>query len=519
MPIFQQGSLNASALVLPNLYVQIVPPQNLIINGVPTNIIGCVGSASWGPVNQPVIVATSTDYVISFGQIIARKHDLGTQVYTAVQQGASSFVCVRVTDGTDTAASYAVGSAGGVYAILLSAMYSGSTGNGVTISLSASSQLGAWRLTVSLPGVVPEVFDGILGATPQSIWQNLVAAVNSGNGPLRGPSQIIVASLGSAISSGPITFGPQFLLGGSDGAAMLTTGNILGQDIQPRSGMYALRNKGCSLGVLADLDDPTSWSAQTALGVSEGIYMILTGPSGDTISNATNVVQQAGIDSCWTKLMFGDWIYWNDPTNQLLRLVSPQGFVAGRLSNLSPEQSGLNKPIYSVVGTQKSGTPGSGQNATYSDAELTQLIESGIDGISNPQPGGSFWGMRSGHNTSTNPTIWSDSYSRMTNYVSATLSAGMGQYVGQVINRNLFQNIRATLLSFLQNLLSQGVLGSLNGSLPYSVICDSSNNPISQTSLGYVRSDVQIHYQGINEKFVVNIEGGQSVVVNQQISP
>ena len=39
-----------------------------------------------------------------FGQIIPRKYDMGTQVATAVEQGAKNFRCVRVTDGTDTAA-------------------------------------------------------------------------------------------------------------------------------------------------------------------------------------------------------------------------------------------------------------------------------------------------------------------------------------------------------------------------------------------------------------------------------
>jgi len=29
--------------------------------------------------------------------------------------------------------------------------------------------------------------------------------------------------------------------------------------------------------------------------------------------------------------------------------------VAGRLANLSPGQSSLNKPLYGVIGTQKSG--------------------------------------------------------------------------------------------------------------------------------------------------------------------
>ena len=100
MPIVQQGSINTTALVVPDLYVQIVPPQNLVLNGVPTNVVGVVGTASWGPVGHPVIVATMADYAQSFGPIMARKYDMGTQVATAVQQGAQNFRCIRVTDNT-----------------------------------------------------------------------------------------------------------------------------------------------------------------------------------------------------------------------------------------------------------------------------------------------------------------------------------------------------------------------------------------------------------------------------------
>jgi hypothetical protein len=95
----------------------------------------------------------------------------------------------------------------------------------------------------------------------------------------------------------------------------------------------------------------------------------------------------------------------------------------------------------------------------------------------------------------------------------------MGQFVGQVINSGLFQRIRATQLSFLQALLSQGILGSTNGQVPFSVICDTSNNPVSRTSLGYVQSDAQVQFQGINEKFIVNVEGGQTVAVQRQVLP
>jgi phage tail sheath protein FI len=519
MPIYQQGSLNTTALVVPDLYVQIVAPQNLVLNGVPTNIIGVVGTASWGPVNQPVVVGTMADYAAAFGPVIVRSYDMGTAVATAVQQGASNFRCVRVTDGSDSAASTTIGAANGNFALLLSGLYTGSLGNSITFTLKPASTAGQWQAVISMPGLLPEVFTNIKAPSSAAFWQNLANAINLGNGPLRGPSQLVVASLGTAIGQAPAALGPQALAGGSDGATSVTSAAMIGQDTLPRTGMYALRAQNCGIGVLADVSDSTTWTTQAAIGVSEGIYMILTGPAGQAIADAVTLMQGTGLDSYAAKLMFGDWVFWTDQSNGLTRLVSPQGFVAGRLGNLSPEQSSLNKPLYSVVGTQRSGVPGSGQTSTYSDAELQMLFESGIDVIANPQPGGAFWGVRCGHNTSSNPATNGDNYTRLTNYIAATLSAGMGQFVGQVINAQLFQQIRSTQLSFLQALLAQGILGSLDGSTPYSVICDASNNPQSRTILGFVQSDAQIQFQGINEKFIVNVEGGQTVVVQRQVLP
>jgi hypothetical protein len=515
MPIVQQGSINTTALVVPDLYVQIVPPQNLVLNGVPTNVIGAVGAASWGPVNQPVIVGTMADYARNFGPVIARKYDLGTQIATAVQQGAQNFRCVRVTDGTDSAASaLAPGTT-----VAFTALYSGSLGNQVALALSPGSRAGAWRLTVALPGIAPEVFDNVAGSGA-AFWIALSSAVNQGQGAQRGPSQFVTLNPGGATVA-PAPFA--VLLGsgnaGTDGATGVTTSTLVGIDITPRRGMYALRGQGCSIALLADADDSTQWTLQAGFGLQEGIYMILTGVAGDTITNAIAVKQAAGLDSYAAKLMFGDWLWWSDQVNNIVRLVSPQGFAAGRLANLSPEQSSLNKNLYGVIGSQKTGTPGSGQNTSYASAELAALLGAGIDVITNPQPAGSFWGVRGGHNSSTNGATNGDNYTRLTNYIAATLAAGMGLYVGQVINSGLFRRIRATQLSFLQAMLSQGLLGSNDGSLPFSVVCDISNNPSARTGLGYVQSDAQIQYQAINEKFIVNMEGGQTVQVSRQTLP
>ena len=515
--ITQAGALNTAALVVPDLYVQIASPQNLSLNGAPSNLLGVVGSASWGPVNQPVVFGTMADYGAAFGPLMPRKYDMGTQVACAVQQGAGSMVGVRVTDGSDMAANYALfyDAASGSYPVLLTAIYTGVQGNKVGLVLSAGSKTGTWRLMLSMPGELAEVYDNIdaSGGGP-AFWTNLVQAVNSGSGPTRGPSALCVASIGGGTSATPQAISNQALIGGTDGVVSLAGSSLVGSDGLVRGGMYSLRGQKCAVVVLADCDDATQWTQMNGFALSEGAYMITCGPSGDMIASAVQTKQSAGIDSYAMKIMFGDWLYWYDDANALTRLVSPLGFVGGCLSNLSPQQSSLNKPLNGIIGSQKAGLVSSGQSSAYSSVELQTLFGAGIDVVCNPAPGGAYWAVRCGHNSSSNALVASDAYTRMTNFIAQTLAAGMGIYVGTVINTTLLSNIRATLLGFLSNLLGQGILGSVDGSTPYAVVCDASNNPQSRTALGYVQADVQIRYQGINEKFIVNLQGGQGVSVS-----
>ena len=514
MPIVAQGNINTTALVVPDLYVQIVPPQNLVLNGVPTNVVGAVGTATWGPVGTPIIFGNAAQYATAFGPIMPRKYDMGTQVATAVQQGAQSFVGVRATDGTDAKAT----SAGVATCITYAALYTGTLGDTIQVSRVTGSKVGTFKVIVSVPGYPAEQFDNIAG-TGNAYWLAEAAAINSGVG-FQGPSKWITATALAGTTPPSLTAGtPYTFASGSDGVATMTASVLIGVDGVARTGMYALRSKGCSIGVLADADDATQWTNQVGFGLSEGVYMILTGPAGDTIANAVSSKATAGIDSYAAKMMFGDWLWWQDNVNQTIRLVSPQGFVAGRLSNLAPNQSSLNKPLYGVIGSQRAGAPGTQQAQTYSSADLSALFSAGIDVICNPQPGGAFWGARSGHNASSQANINGDNYTRMTNYIAATLASGMGVYVGLPVTADLLRNIRATQLSFMQNLLNQKLLGTVDGSIPFSVICDASNNPPSRTGLGYVQSDAQVQFQAINEKFIVNVEGGQTVQVARQITP
>lgn len=504
MSVVQAGSINTTALIVPGLYVQIVPPSVTLLNGLPTNILGIIGTATWGPVNAPVVIGSMAMYAQQFGAIQARKYDMGTAVAAATLQGANNFRCVRVTDGTDLAASIVLLT----NCLTVTSKYTGSLGNSAQAIIAAGTAASTSKISITMPGLVPEVFDNISG-TGNALWVNMAAAINSGVSAQRGPSQFAVATAGAGTTAP--TLGTNTMVGGTDGVTTLTASVLVGVDTVPRKGMYALRNTGTSIAMLADADDSTQWSLQVAYGYSEGTYMVMTGPAGDTIANATAVKASAGIDAYIAKLLFGDWIYFNDTVNNQVRVISPQGFSAGRLANLSPEQSSLNKPLYGVVGTQKSY-----QNLAYSDAELSLLGQAGIDVITNPIPAGNMFGARFGHNSSSNAVTNGDNYTRMTNYLAYTLNAGMGLFIGQLQSATVRRQAAATISSFLEALVGQGMIGSADGTQAYSVQIDSTNNPQNRVALGYMQADVKVRYLSIIEKFIINVEGGQSVSINRQ---
>ncbi|MFG1388810.1 autotransporter outer membrane beta-barrel domain-containing protein [Xanthobacter versatilis] len=621
MPISKLGQLNTTALTVADVYIQIVPPQYLI-NGVPSNVLGLVGTATWGPVNAATIVGSTANYVAQFGSIQARTYDMGTSAVIAFQQGATALQCVRVTDGTDVAASYAVTNAavaatgsvsfttnpsasstitlngtavtfvasgatgnqvniGGslsatlaslltllqgsadtqlvkfTYAVVgtslnltaatagtagnsltiatnvsgatasgatlsggtasgtgitLTSKYTGTFGNSIQVTLGAGSKVGSYSVKVAAPGISPELFDNITGSG-NALWVAIAAAINGGQSNARGPSNIIVATAGAGAATPTAT--TYALAGGTDGATTINGTVLLGTDTFPRTGMYALRSMGTSVGILCDLTDTTTWASQVAFGESEGVYMILAGPSGQSPTAAATAKYSAGIDSYAAKIMLGDWVYWNDTYNGLpQRLVSPQAFVGGMLANLSPNQSTLNKQMSGVVGTQKTVT-----GVPYTSAELMVLAQASIDVITNPVPGGKYFGCRNGRNTSSNAVTHGDNYTRMTNYLATTLNSAMGIYVGQIqttrTNDPTRRQAKATLDAFLNALASP----TANGQPPmvddFQTILDLTNNAPNRQALGYLQADVQVRYGSIIEFFIINLEGGQSVTITR----
>jgi hypothetical protein len=324
---------------------------------------------------------------------------------------------------------------------------------------------------------------------------NAAAAINSGQSTARGPSALATATAGAGTASpanATITCS-----GGLDGAASVTSTILLGADTIPRTGMYALRNTGIALMVLADCDASASWATQLAFAKSELCYAIAVSPSGDTISNFASTNTQ---DDPWISIILGDWVSFADGVNNVVRTVSPQGVKAGIKAVLGPHRSALNQGVAGVAGTQKSAA-----NTNYSNAELQSIAAARGDVVAFPSPGGNYFAFRFGRNSSSDAGKHQDNWTTMTNYLARSMGLSLGQFVGRLQTADERREAASAIGAFLENEKQNGRIDI------YSVQIDANNNPPSQVALGVQKATVLVRYLSTVEYFLVDLTGGQTV--------
>lgn len=541
MPIYSAGDLNTSALTAPDLYVQVIPPRARYINGVPTDGLGLVGVADWGPVNSAFRISSDNDMAFFLGSPKDRKYDLATAAAISLQLGASNLNCVRVTNGNDKAASGRLCKKGSKQALLLTALYSGTRGNQIVAGINSGTAVNSKKLTISLPGISAEVFDNIQGEG-DALWEAMAHAVNHGQMNIRGPSQLVRASLetvpvatvseadnqdtdnNSKKEKNADVVKPVQLTGGTDGIESttnstdnketpdaVTDATLIGKDSTDaqRSGMFALRGTDSQVINLIDVTTSKCWPAMAAFARSEGAYVIAQGAASKGYNVVSEELKTSGIDDWHFKLIVGDWPYWKDTVNGINRMIAPATFEAANIAARSPHISTLNKRIPGIIATERQLA-----GRSYSVAEIGAINSARLDVITNPCPGGSYFGMRTGRNTSSNPTQNDDTYTRMTNFLSLTIAASFGSVVGDNQTTDLRRETKSTLESFLSNLETLKMIGDPNGGQAFAVRLDATNNPDACVALGYMTADVQVKYFNVVRYFLVNLEGGGSVSIS-----
>lgn len=508
MTIFILGAANPAAFDLPGLYINVQAPPSAPLPGAPTDILGIVGVASWGPVDSAVGFSDEAEAAVLFGAMKVRDHDITTHVHIAQMQGVRNFRAVRVTDGTDTAASALIGGATG---LTLTSRYTGTKGAETRVVIADGTKADTKRVTITFPGLPPETFDNIPAtAASNASWLAIRDAINNGISG-QSASRLVVASVG-ALATAPAN-GAFALAGGSDGSTGVTSADLLGAEAADgggRTGLYALRETGIAAFLLADVSDFDTFAAQAAFAVSEATFGYGVSPSGDTVAEFKEAMDGAGIDTPWFKVIFGDWAFMIDGVNNVTRMVSPQAFEAGTKVVIGPHQTTLNKPIQGLVGTEKSEA-----QQTYSQAELRMIGAARGDVIIMKSPGGDYPSMAFGRNSSSDRARRLDAYTTMTNYLARTFDqrAGVGRQIGRLITPEQMREAQSTLGGFLQNEWDDGRIGNAQGTLPYSVQVDALNNPANRVALGAEKASVKVQYLSIVETFQIDLTGGQTVQI------
>jgi len=662
MPIYQAGQLNLAGTLPPGVYTQVVAPP-AVVQGIATNGLGQVGVASWGPVNSPVVIGSPQAASLTLGPVSVRKYDLATAMAIALGMGQTNNTSVRVTDGTDTAATVALKDGAATTGTTLTGFYTGAQGNTLTSTMGNGTKPATYKCTVALPGFFSEIYDnlgvgvipgavtpgtgftsvpavatsapqasggtqavvhatlavlsanitgsgasggtgfvtgdtvtlangvvltvtaasGIItsltvtnagsiggGAAPTTLnapiqtsgvgvgalinlvwglgtpvtvtsgsgytsataalsggggtggaitlgvgcWTNLVSAINNGQSGVRGPSQLVVATIGTSAAAPALT--TYTLSGGTDGAAGVTDATLVGTNSYPPTGMYALQNANVLTMNLIDHSTSSQWSTIAQFGILYGIFGAGQGSAGQSIATVASLLSSAGVDNYSFKDLVGDWVYWQDTVNNVQRLLGPATFWAPMRANLAPNQSTLNKPVSGIIGTQRSA-----QSLLYSEAEALAAVQGRLDYLANPSPGGNYFSFQTDMNCSTYAATNSEAYTTMTNFLALTLASNFGWVVGNPQTADLRQEVNDAISGFLMNLWlnpSLGYIGNVNSpqQIPFSVQTNAANNPSQQVAVGLMQTLVKVTYLSIVRVFAISLQGGSTVSVTVQ---
>lgn len=260
MPITLLGQTNVSALKVPQTLVQIVPPQ-FLFNGVQTNVVGLVGTASWGPVGLAQPFGSYAEYATIFGPTINRMNDMGGHVILAQAQGAAFFAGVRVTDGTDTAATGTVLATGATQATG-TITYTVQPTAASTITLNGT----VWTFVSALTTGNQLLIGASLAATLANAAPVLNASTDANTAKMTYSASATVLTI-TAIAPG--TTGNSLTLAAGTGAGTVSGATLTGGT----AGTTGLTLTAASTG---SLGNTVTWSLQN--GSARGSYrIVLTG--------------------------------------------------------------------------------------------------------------------------------------------------------------------------------------------------------------------------------------------------
>ena len=491
-----------TTVTYPGVYIEEIPSGQHIITGVATSIAAFIGWANQGPVGNPVMVESWSEYQATFGGMIPGVY-LGYAVYQFFQNGGSQAYIVRLVQSTGaTAAKTSTKAIGG---ITFSANSPGLWGDSVSVAINhfaATSETPAYfnvivTRAVNGQSVVLESFTNLTATATDPRYA--VSVINSdSNYIIIGPPPPI-GPPGPPVTpptiSMPATTAATVLGGGSDGAKLIpdTAGfetalrstigysllanvpifNILCVPGETKFGPIAALQSFCVLNrafLIVD-SDQTAVVGTTASG--------LASKSAPSDGGGNLLVNASAINSAF----YFPWVNAPDPqVGFRLTLFPPSGFVAGIYAATDASRGVWKAPA--GVGTGLTGA--AGLQYVLSDGDNGKLNPLGINCLRQfPTYGNVVWGARTIAGADAAGSQWQYvPIRRFTLFLESSLYQGTQWAVFEPNAAPLWAQVRLSVGSFLQGLFLQGAFAGTSPQQAYFVKCDAENNPPTSVAQG-----------------------------------
>lgn len=544
MPLTSQGPTQQ---LVPNVYVNILPPLQALNPYINTSLNGFVGVANWGLVDTPVFCDDGASIIYNFGNDTVGATTSGLnaslveEMITALNEDGNS-VGVRVTDGTDTPAVINMPDTASGTLIIFTARMTGSLpmGNPATNTVAAGVRIDAigppsqflYRVTIFFPGQAPIIYNNIRGSigfggqgsySAVTLKNNIVAAVN-GTAPNTQANPYFQAAAGSSTAQPLLATVTNPTNGsGTDGTLGVTTSILIGADSETgaRTGLYALRGTGAFHACICGCTDLSQAQTLSTFCSSEGIALgFLTVPKGTSDQGAvslraTNAAGQSNL--CLVK----DFIYTYDSVLQTYRFVSPIGKAMGIIGLLPPSESPINQP-YNTTALGAAGVLSTEQtqNGPRSTDELGYLLSNGFICITNQIPlnndtYGIGWDVTaSGDPATSNGAGVYIPVQRMNVFLAQAIQDIGAPFIGQPqslsANDPTRANISAAFNNFFTGLKPVGGKAMIDS---YKVTCDLTNNNAANIAAGICNVMILVRYLGIVRVLYIQLQAGTNVVI------
>lgn len=512
------------------VFPYVIPVQPGLPPALPTNMIGQVGGGNWGPVNTPSFYATAAQAAFIWGysaQILV--NSLWNISLTAAAQigqpEGTSYCGIRVTDGTDAAATIVLkdGSAGTV--ATLTAVYTGTDGNTATLQINNITGTvgngGTVQAVVTIANRqawVSQSFAAGNGSTYSSttFTANLKAQVNGTNGAPPCP-YFQYTSTGASVVA-PVTTATA-ATGGLSGntfgnsQATLSGAQIGANTIGAPTGMYALQGTNVNLFNLVGNVDLTQATTEATFGQLNSCIPLVSFPTGT--STATAIASRLTNNAISPFLILcNDFTQYNDAIDKIgYQYMDPACKTAAIISSLQSFQDPSNKPYFgaqNMVGTIRSGS------TPYTGPELGQLQQNGILIITRLNRGQLFTlahGM-------TSDAVTPIADTRMLIFIANTCNTILQAFVGEVqgpppapgqpdtdATRNAARNAIAAFLGGLANPNSPQIAG-------WNQVMDGTNNTQATVSAGFLYDKIIVETLSGIKFILAGFEVGSTVTVD-----